>query len=145
MSDTFVGSVRKEDTIYRNGVVPDKSFQIDINFAKMESVSGTSSIFHVSYYGKPRVLKVFRNKTDPGHADDHIRDLDRSRCEIRAYCTLKRSKLCDAGVVPNFYGFMLAVDPANCAHLDAFRHDKGFHVLLLPYTSACKIFLLQLT
>jgi hypothetical protein len=87
----------------------------------------------------------FRNKTDPGHADDHIRDLDRSRCEIRAYCTLKRSKLCDAGVVPNFYGFMLAVDPANCAHLDAFRHDKGFHVLLLPYTSACKIFLLQLT
>ncbi|KAJ5228089.1 hypothetical protein N7489_008797 [Penicillium chrysogenum] len=58
MSDTFVGSVRKEDTIYRNGVVPDKSFQIDINFAKMESVSGTSSIFHVSYYGKPRVLKV---------------------------------------------------------------------------------------
>jgi hypothetical protein len=67
----------------------------------------------------------FRNKTDPGHADDHIRDLDRSRCEIRAYCTLKRSKLCDAGVVPNFYGFMLAVDPANCAHLDAFRHDKG--------------------
>jgi hypothetical protein len=55
--------VRKEDTIYRDEVDFDKSFKIEIDFAKMEfeetlNVSGASSIFHVSYYGKPRVLKV---------------------------------------------------------------------------------------
>ncbi|KAJ6180961.1 hypothetical protein N7519_011422 [Penicillium mononematosum] len=106
MSDTFVGSVRKEDTIYRDEVDFDKSFKIDIDFAKMEfeetlNVSGPSSIFHVSYYGKPRVLKV----------------------------------LCDAGVVPNFYGFMLAIHPGDCApHLDAFRHDKGLpRAILIEY------------
>lgn len=36
MSDTFVGSVRKEDTIYRDEVDFDKNFKIDIDFAKME-------------------------------------------------------------------------------------------------------------
>ena len=80
-------------------------------------------------------MMQFHNNGDPGYARDYIRDLDRSRCEIRAYCSLKRSKVCDAGVVPDFYGFILAIDPANCApHLDAFRHDAGLpRAILIEY------------
>ncbi|OJD10962.1 hypothetical protein AJ78_08162 [Emergomyces pasteurianus Ep9510] len=137
MSDQFFGSIGKEDTIYRDEAGFDDNFKLDIDFAKVEfeetlNVSEASSIFHISYCGKPRVLKVFHNNGDPGYARDRIRDLDRSRCEIRAYCRLKQSKICDSGAVPNFYGFMLAIDPANCApYLDAFRHDTNFPCAIL--------------
>ncbi|PGH29268.1 hypothetical protein GX50_07983 [[Emmonsia] crescens] len=131
MSDNFSGSIEKEDTIYRDETGFDDNFKLSINFANMEfeeilNVSDASSIFYVNYCGKPRVLKVFHNNGDPGYARDHIRDLDRSRCEIRAYCSLKQFKICDSGAVPNFYGFMLDIDPANCTpHLDAFQTDTG--------------------
>ncbi|OJD24729.1 hypothetical protein ACJ73_03908 [Blastomyces percursus] len=140
MSDNFFGSIGKEDTIYRNEAGFDDNFKLDINFAKMEfeetlNVSEASSIFRVNYCGKPRVLKMFHNNGDPGYARDRIRDLDRSRCEIRAYCSLEWSKICDSGAVPNFYGFMLAIDPANCTpHPDAFRHDAGLpSAILIEY------------
>lgn len=104
----------KEDTIYRDEAGFDNNFKLNINFAEMEfeetlNVSEASSIFRVNYYGKPRVLKVvravilacahaqtcviflimlaamqFHNNGDPGYARDRIRDLSRSRCEIRA-------------------------------------------------------------
>ncbi|KAK2807020.1 hypothetical protein FQN50_005594 [Emmonsiellopsis sp. PD_5] len=137
MSGNFLGPIGKEDTIYRDEAGFDDSFEVNIDFTKMEfketlNISEASSIFHVSYYGKPRVLKVFHNNGDPGYACDHIRDLNRSRCEIRAYCSLKRSKICDSGAVPNFYGFMLAINPANCTpHLDAFQHDTDFPCAVL--------------
>ncbi|PGH30701.1 hypothetical protein GX50_06514 [[Emmonsia] crescens] len=140
MSDNFFWSIGKEDTIYRDEIGFDDHFKLDINFAKMEfkktlNVSEASSIFHVNYCGKPRVLKVFHNNGDSGYAPDRIRDLDRSRCEIRAYCSLKRFKICDSGVVPNFYGFMLAIDPADCIpHLDAFRYEAGLpSAILIEY------------
>ena len=63
MSNTFLGFVRKEDTIYRDEAGFDDHFKIDVDFAKMEfketlNISEASSIFYVSYYGKPRILKV---------------------------------------------------------------------------------------
>jgi hypothetical protein len=77
----------------------------------------------------------FHNNGDPGYARDRIRDLGRSRCEIRAYCRLKRFKICDSGALPNFYGFMQAIDPANCTpYLDAFRHYAGLpSAILIEY------------
>ncbi|OAX77992.1 hypothetical protein ACJ72_07703 [Emergomyces africanus] len=82
-------------------------------------------------------LKVFHNNENPGYARDCIRDLNRSRCEIRAYCRLKWFKICDSDTVPNFYDFMLAIDPANCAsYLDVFQHDTDFPcVILIEYLS----------
>ncbi|KKZ63789.1 hypothetical protein EMCG_01893 [[Emmonsia] crescens] len=102
MPETFVGPTRKEDTIYRDETGFDDKFKIHIDFARVEFVetlkdSEASSIFHVNYYGKPRALKVFHNNGDPGYACDRIRDLNRSRCEIRAYCSLKQFNICDAG------------------------------------------------
>ncbi|EER45817.1 conserved hypothetical protein [Histoplasma capsulatum H143] len=140
MSDTFLESIGKEDTIYRDEAGFDDNFKLNIDFAKMEfeetlNVSEASSIFHVNYCGEPRVLKVFHNNGDPGYACNRIQDLSRSRCEIRAYCRLKQSKICDSGTVPNFYGFMLAINPANCApYLNAFQHDTDFpSAILIEY------------
>ncbi|EEH37665.1 hypothetical protein PAAG_08083 [Paracoccidioides lutzii Pb01] len=69
MSDIFFGSVAKEDTIYRDEAGFDDIFELDIDVAKMGfeetlDVSEPSSIFHVNYCGKPRLL-------------------------MRAYCSLK--------------------------------------------------------
>ncbi|EGC41761.1 conserved hypothetical protein [Histoplasma capsulatum var. duboisii H88] len=63
MSDTFLESIGKEDTIYCDEAGFDDNFKLNIDFAKMEfeetlNVSEASSIFHVNYCGEPRVLKV---------------------------------------------------------------------------------------
>ncbi|OJD21069.1 hypothetical protein ACJ73_07592 [Blastomyces percursus] len=129
MADPFITPLGPENTIYRDETGFDENFKIAIDFAEMELIailkeSETSSIFHVNYNGKPRVLKVFHNNKDPGYANDGVRDLNRTRCEIRAYCSLKRFKICDGGFVPKFYGYMLAVNPTSWEpHLDAFQHD----------------------
>lgn len=52
-----------EGTIYRDEAGFDDTFKIEINFAQMRFVqelktSKASSIFHVVYNDKPRVLKV---------------------------------------------------------------------------------------
>lgn len=63
MSSTFVGSVGKEDSIYRDEIGFDECFKIDIDFTKVEfketlKTSEASSIFYINYCGEPRVLKV---------------------------------------------------------------------------------------
>ncbi|PGH31336.1 hypothetical protein GX50_05875 [[Emmonsia] crescens] len=118
-----------ENTIYRDETGFDENLKIVINFAEMELIavlkkSEVSCIFHVNYIGEPRVLKVFHNNKDPGYASDGVRDLNRARCEIRAYCSLKRFKICDGGFVPKFYGYTIAINPISWEpHLNAFQHD----------------------
>ncbi|KMU84565.1 hypothetical protein CIHG_02349 [Coccidioides immitis H538.4] len=133
-------AIGPEETIYRSETGLDTAFEIkidpaDMTFVKLLKASEASSIFQVDYRGKPRVLKVFHNNGDPGYASDRVRDLNRSPSEIRAYCRLKRFGICDGGYVPNFYGFMLEVDPANFApHLSAFQHDSGHpSAILIEY------------
>ncbi|OOO15025.1 hypothetical protein AFCA_009345 [Aspergillus flavus] len=129
-----------EGTIYRDEEGFDDTLKIDINFAQMKLIrklktSRTSSIFHVNYNGEPRVFKVFHNNEDTRYADDGVRGLNRSRCEIRAYCNLKLYGICDGGYVPKFYGYMLTVNPASWApHLEAFHHDSGLpSAVLIEY------------
>ncbi|EFW15114.1 conserved hypothetical protein [Coccidioides posadasii str. Silveira] len=129
-----------EGTIYENEKGFDNNLRIEIaptkiDFIKTLKRSNTSLIFHVNYDGKPRVLKVFHNNEDAGYADDGIRDLNRARCEIRAYCSLKRSGVCDRGYVPQFYGYTFSLNQkAFAPHLDAFQHDAGLpSAILLEY------------
>ncbi|KAK2834926.1 hypothetical protein FQN49_006774 [Arthroderma sp. PD_2] len=129
-----------EGTIYakENGFDPNLKVEIDptkIEFIKELKASEASSIFHVNYHGKPRVLKVFHSNEDPGYAYDGVRDLNRARCEIRAYCRLKRSGVCDGGYVPQFYGYTLSLNPNGFApHLDAFHRDAGLpSAILMEY------------
>jgi hypothetical protein len=77
----------------------------------------------------------FHNNEDPGYADDGVRDLNRARCEIRAYCNLKRFGICDRGYVPQFYGYTLLLNPAAFApHLDACQRDIGLpSAILIEY------------
>ncbi|EGC49255.1 conserved hypothetical protein [Histoplasma capsulatum var. duboisii H88] len=118
----------------------DDDLRIEINptkikFIKELKTSEASSIFHVNYDGMPRVLKVFHNNEDAGYADDGVRDLNRARCEIRAYCSLKRSGICNGGYVPQFYGYTLSLHPTALApHLDAFQCDTDLlSAILIEY------------
>nr|KMM69768.1 hypothetical protein CPAG_06082 [Coccidioides posadasii RMSCC 3488] len=119
-----------EGTIYEKegGLNDNLRIEIDptrIKFIKELKKSEASSIFYVNYNGKPRVLKVFHNNEDPGYSDDGVRDLNRTRCEIRAYCSLKRFGICDSGFVPYFYGYTLSLDiKPFTPHLDAFLRDR---------------------
>ncbi|KAK2758953.1 hypothetical protein FQN54_003051 [Arachnomyces sp. PD_36] len=128
-----------ENTIYRDETGLDPSFEITIDFTKVEFISllkesEASSIFHVNYHDEPRVIKAFHNNEDPGYAGDGVRDLNRTRCEIRAYCRLKSSKVCDEGFVPEFYGYMSAVDPALWTHLSVFQNDIDHpSVIMIEY------------
>ncbi|KJF61425.1 uncharacterized protein CIMG_11033 [Coccidioides immitis RS] len=129
-----------EGTIYEKEKGFDDNLRIEIDPTKIKFIkelkgSEASSIFHVKYDGNPRVLKVFHNSEDAGYADDGVRDLNRARCEIRAYCSLKRSGICDQGHVPQFYGYTLSLNPAaHAPHLEAFRHEGGLlSAILIEY------------
>ncbi|WEW57294.1 hypothetical protein PRK78_002759 [Emydomyces testavorans] len=128
------------DDILRIEMDPTKT-----KFIKELKSSEASLILQVQYDGKPCVLKVvsvfdtchipqtyqvlmyhvqFHNNKDAGYAEDGIRDLNRARCEIRAYCSLKRFGICDAGFVPYFYGYSLSLDTeAFAPHLNIFLCD----------------------
>ncbi|RMJ22989.1 hypothetical protein PHISP_06129 [Aspergillus sp. HF37] len=116
-----------EGTIYEKEKELNDDLRIEVDPTKLKFIkklkeSETSSIFHVNYDGEPRVLKVFHDNGDPGFADDGVRDLNRARCEIRAYCALKLSGVCDGGYVPQFYGYTLRLNlTAFAPYLDAFR------------------------
>ncbi|EEH19928.2 hypothetical protein PABG_02187 [Paracoccidioides brasiliensis Pb03] len=129
-----------EGTIYEKEKGFDANLRIEIDPTKIRFIkelkrSEASSIFHVNYDGKPLVLKVFHNDEDVGYADDGVRDLNRARCEIRAYCTLKKSGMCDQGYVPQFYGYALSLNlAAHAPHLDAFQRDTGLpSAILMEY------------
>ncbi|KAE8153530.1 hypothetical protein BDV25DRAFT_127189 [Aspergillus avenaceus] len=129
-----------EGTIYEKEQGFDSTLRIDIDPAKLAFIqtlkkSEASSIFHVTYEGEHRVLKVFHNDRDPGYADDGFRDLNRARCEIRAYCRLKQSGVCDRGYVPQFYGYNLSLDLEGFPPiLDSFRRDSAPpNVILMEY------------
>lgn len=80
-------------------------------------------------------IPQFHNNGDPGFADDGVRDLNRARCETRAYCALKQSGICDRGYVPQFYGYTLYLNPTAFApYLDTFQRDVGLpSAILLEY------------
>lgn len=59
-----------ENSIYRHETRLDKDFDVKLDFTEMKlvavlKVSDASTIFHVSYFGKPRVLKVVCHLTIP--------------------------------------------------------------------------------
>lgn len=80
-------------------------------------------------------ISQFHDNGDPSFADDGVRDLNRARCEIRAYCTLKQSGVCDGGYVPQFYGYALRLNPTAFApYMDTFLEDAGLpSAILLEY------------
>ncbi|ERF76539.1 hypothetical protein EPUS_09175 [Endocarpon pusillum Z07020] len=78
---------------------------------------------------------LFHENEDRGMADDGRRDLDRYRSEARAYVNLKKSGLCDRGIVPKLYGFIESFDPKNFERvLHSFLRDKHCpNAILLEY------------
>ncbi|TKA59942.1 hypothetical protein B0A49_12711 [Cryomyces minteri] len=113
--------------------------------------SDVSALFLVEYNKERRVLKVvghagyvpvlllmhveFHNNGDPGFSRDGLRDLDRYRCEARAYRNLKSHAICAQGYVPEIYGRIEQLHPSDFApHLDAFLSDSYLpNAILIEY------------
>ncbi|OAT10611.1 hypothetical protein BDBG_06429 [Blastomyces gilchristii SLH14081] len=125
-----------EGTIYEASGF-NNNLRIEINptkikFIKELKTSEALLIFHVNYDDMPRVLKVFHNNEDAGYADDRVCDLNHARCKIRAYCSLKRSGICNGGYVPQFYEYTLSLRSTVLApHLNAFQRDAGLSSAIL--------------
>ena len=68
-------------------------------------------------------------------ANDGRRDLSRYRSEARAYVNLKKSGLCDQGIVPKVYGFIECLDPNMFERdLHPFLEDKYWpNAILIEY------------
>lgn len=107
----------------------------DTRFVKQLHWSKASDIWLVEHKGQKCVLKVFHENQDYGLADDGRRDLDRYRCEARAYVNLKKSGLCDRGIVPKVYGFIECLDPHMFEdELHNFQCDQHYpNAILLEY------------
>ncbi|OGM49942.1 hypothetical protein ABOM_001613 [Aspergillus bombycis] len=68
---------------------------------------------------KKYALKLLHNNGDPGYTEKG-RDLNRFRCESKAYEKLLTSGVCERGFVPKFYGYINQIDPA--AFHPTFQH-----------------------
>ncbi|PWY76046.1 hypothetical protein BO94DRAFT_605254 [Aspergillus sclerotioniger CBS 115572] len=96
--------------------------------------SEASSIFEVEIEGTRYAMKVFHDNGDPGFTEKG-RDLNRFRCELRAYRNLRRFGVCDRGSVPYYHGYFDQLDPAQLApHLNHYMEDiNNPSVILLEY------------
>lgn len=66
----------------------------------------------------------FHDNGDPGYTKKG-RDLNRFRCELKAYQNLHKSGVCDRGFVPTIYGYIDRLDPfAFHPPLQHFSKDK---------------------
>ncbi|PWY79404.1 hypothetical protein BO94DRAFT_567738 [Aspergillus sclerotioniger CBS 115572] len=75
------------------------------------AVSPSSSIFEIKMDGETYAMKLYHDNGDPGWTDKG-RDLNRYRCELKAYKNLLKHGVCDSGFVPYFYGHIDWLDPA---------------------------------
>lgn len=76
----------------------------------------------------------FHNNGDPGFTKKG-RDLNRFRCELRAYRNLRQFGVCDHGSVPYYHGYFDQLDPARFEpHLNHFKDDANNpSAILLEY------------
>lgn len=96
--------------------------------------SDASSIFEIHLVGQQYASKLFHDNGHPGYTENG-RDLNRFRCEFKAYKKLFVSGACESGFIPKFYGYIGRLDPtAFHPTLNHFAQDK-FHprALLLEY------------
>ncbi|RAK90043.1 hypothetical protein BO79DRAFT_10290 [Aspergillus costaricaensis CBS 115574] len=111
----------------------------NIQFIREISSSPASSIFEITLDDVTYALKLYHDNGDPGFTE-RGRDLNRYRCELKAYMNLLRHGVCDRGFVPYFYGYIDRLDPSTFQPaLRHFTHDK-LHpsAILLEYLPAAE-------
>ncbi|CAG8176284.1 unnamed protein product [Penicillium salamii] len=82
----------------------------DIVIRREINSSTSSTIYEIELAGKPYAIKLFHDNGDSGYTKEG-RDLNRFRCELNAYHSLRKFGVCDRGFVPAFHGFIDRVDP----------------------------------
>ncbi|RAK99977.1 uncharacterized protein BO80DRAFT_456105 [Aspergillus ibericus CBS 121593] len=111
----------------------------DIQIEREIAASPASSIFEIKVDGQTYAMKLYHDNGDPG-CTKKGRDLDRYRCELKAYQNLLQYGVCDSGFVPHFYGHIDRLDPAAFRpFLRDFVHD-ALHprAIILEYLPAAE-------
>ncbi|KAL4817228.1 hypothetical protein BDW67DRAFT_183898 [Aspergillus spinulosporus] len=86
--------------------------------------SDASSVFEIELEGRKCAMKLFHDNGDPGFAENG-RDMNRFRCELKAYMNLREHGVCERGFVPYFYGHIDRINPtAFYPAFQHFAHDK---------------------
>ncbi|CAI7622877.1 unnamed protein product [Penicillium pancosmium] len=108
----------------------------DVVIGRELSRSEPSSLYEAQLFGKPCIMKLFHDNGDPGYTRKG-RDLNRFRCELKAYQNLHEFGVCNRGFVPAFYGYIDRLDPsAFDPPLHNFSRDKHKpRVIFLEYLS----------
>ncbi|PWY96161.1 hypothetical protein BO94DRAFT_551881 [Aspergillus sclerotioniger CBS 115572] len=83
------------------------------------AVSRASSIFQIKLDGETYAMKLYHDNGDPGYTESG-RDLNRYRCELKAYMNLLQYGVCDSGLVPSCYGYIDRLDPDAAILLEYF-------------------------
>ncbi|KAE8150944.1 hypothetical protein BDV25DRAFT_153557, partial [Aspergillus avenaceus] len=110
-----------------------------IKIEKEIAVSPASSIFEIKLDGETYAMTLYHDNGDPGYTE-RGRDLNRYRCELKAYMNLLEYGVCDSGFVPYFYGYIDQLDAAVFQPvLRDFMHDQ-LHpkAIILEYLPAAE-------
>ncbi|PYI35764.1 hypothetical protein BP00DRAFT_219392 [Aspergillus indologenus CBS 114.80] len=96
----------------------------EISFIEQLRSSSVSCIFHVLWRDKQCILKVY-HATEPSPSDPPNRVIDPFTCESTAFTRLQKSGICDLGYVPEFYGIVTRIQPADyLPYLKDFLEDS---------------------
>ncbi|KAK9366645.1 hypothetical protein V1509DRAFT_231242 [Lipomyces kononenkoae] len=95
----------------------------DVTFFQKLKESENSSVFKVAVRGRICVMKVYHDR-GPSDCDPPDREVNLFVCESTAYRRMKAKGLCKRGVVPDFYGTVVNIQPTLWPDLHMFLKDK---------------------
>ncbi|BCS01645.1 uncharacterized protein AKAW2_51986S [Aspergillus luchuensis] len=104
------------------------SKELDVNPSEVEFLetlkeSKYSVVFKVRFREKLCVMKVYHDR-EPNESDPPDRIVNLFISESTAYHRLESKGLCQRGVIPNFYGTIRKIQPADWPDLHMFLNDK---------------------
>ncbi|PWY64404.1 hypothetical protein BO83DRAFT_369340 [Aspergillus eucalypticola CBS 122712] len=104
------------------------SKELDVNPSEVEFLetlkeSRYSVVFKVRFREKLCVMKVYHDR-EPNELDPPDRIVNLFISESTAYHRLESKGLCQRGVIPNFYGTIRKIQPADWPDLHMFLNDK---------------------
>ncbi|PWY76045.1 hypothetical protein BO94DRAFT_549357 [Aspergillus sclerotioniger CBS 115572] len=103
---------------------------LEISFIQEIKNSPFSCGFRVRWHEKECILNVYHS-TEPSPADPPYREINLFKCESTAFMRLQERGLCNRGYVPEFYGLIEHIKPADhLPYLKDFLGDNPNAILL---------------
>ncbi|KAL7662254.1 hypothetical protein ACMYSQ_001601 [Aspergillus niger] len=95
----------------------------EVEFLEKLKESKYSVVFKVRFRERTCVMKVYHDR-GPSEWDPPYREVNIFISESTAYHRLQSKGLCQRGVIPDFYGTIRKIQPANWPSLSMFLNDK---------------------